>query len=303
MRQRTARGTARGTVRGTAREAARGTVREAARETARRAWLYPAVAAGGFRRYATYGTATAAGVFTNTVFGFVLAYTYVALWDERPGLGGYDQAQALTFVWVSQSLLAAGALIGGGFQEEMQERIRTGDIAVDLYRPADLQMWWLAADLGRAGFQLLGRGVVPLLAGALAFQLALPADPLRWLLFLVSVLLSLLVGFGVRYLLGLAAFWLMDGTGINLMAVVVTVFFSGMLLPLTVFPGAFGEFVRVLPWAAMLQVPLDVLMGVHAGAGGAVRALGFQSAWALVLLGAGRLLQSAATRKVVVQGG
>ncbi|MGR4878857.1 ABC transporter permease [Streptomyces sp. LARHCF249] len=265
--------------------------------------LYLAVAAGGFRRYATYGTATAAGVFTNTVFGFIVAYTYIALWDERPGLGGYDQAQALTFVWVSQSLLAAGALIGGGFQETFQERVRTGDIAVDLYRPADLQMWWLAADLGRAAFQLVGRGVVPLAAGALAFQLALPADPVRWLLFLVSVVLGLVVSFGLRYLLGLAAFWLMDGSGINLMAQVVTVFFSGVLLPLTVFPGGFGELVRSLPWAAMLQVPMDVLLGKHSGAGSAAGALGFQAAWACVLLGAGRLLQSAATRKVVVQGG
>ncbi|MER6200017.1 ABC-2 family transporter protein [Streptomyces sp. NPDC001586] len=265
--------------------------------------LYLAVAAGGFRRYATYGTATAAGVFTNTTFGFIVAYTYIALWDERPGLGGYDQAQALTFVWVSQSLLAAGALIGGGFQEEIQERVRTGDIAVDLYRPADLQMWWLAADMGRAGFQLLGRGLVPLAAGALAFSLALPTDPLRWLLFLVSVVLGLTVSFAVRYLLGLLAFWLMDGSGINMMATVVSIFFSGMLLPLTVFPGGFGEFVRVLPWSAMLQVPMDVLLGKHAGAGGAAEALGFQAGWALALLGVGRLLQSAATRKVVVQGG
>ncbi|GLX40262.1 ABC transporter permease [Streptomyces roseochromogenus] len=265
--------------------------------------LYAAVAAGGFRRYATYGTATAAGVFTNTVFGFIVAYTYIALWDERPGLGGYDQAQALTFVWVSQAMLAAASLLGGGFQEEVQERIRTGDIAVDLYRPADLQLWWLAADLGRAAFQLLGRGAVPLLAGALAFRLALPADPARWLLFAVSVVLALTVSFAVRYLLGLAAFWLMDGAGINMMAAVVTIFFSGMLLPLTVFPGGFGELVRLLPWSAMLQVPLDVLLGTHAGAGGAARALAFQAGWALVLLGAGRLVQSAATRKVVIQGG
>ncbi|MEU9030591.1 ABC-2 family transporter protein [Streptomyces sp. NPDC048383] len=268
-----------------------------------RALLYGAVAAGGFRRYAAYGTATAAGVFTNTVFGFIVAYTYVALWDERPGLGGYDQAQALTFVWVSQSVLAAAALIGGGFQEEFQERVRTGDIAVDLYRPADLQLWWLASDLGRAAFQLLGRGVVPLIAGALAFPLALPVDPVRWLLFLVSVALGLIVSFAVRFLLGLAAFWLLDGTGINLMATVVTIFFSGMVLPLTVFPGAFGELARALPWAAMLQVPMDVLLGTHAGAGNAARALGFQAGWALVLLGAGRLMQTAATRKVVVQGG
>ncbi|WP_030206021.1 ABC-2 family transporter protein [Streptomyces sp. NRRL S-87] len=265
--------------------------------------LYGAVAAGGFRRYATYGTATAAGVFTNTVFGFIVAYTYVALWDQRPGLGGYDRAQALTFVWVSQSLLAAGALIGGGFQEELQERIRTGDVAVDLYRPADLQLWWLAGDLGRAGFQLLGRGVVPLVAGALAFELALPSRPARWLLFLVSVVLGLVVGFAVRYLVGLCAFWLLDGVGVNLLASLASIFCSGMVLPLTVFPGGFGEVVRLLPWAAMLQVPLDVLMGTHAGAGAALGALGFQVAWAVVLLGAGRVLQGAATRKVVVQGG
>lgn len=274
----------------------------------RRAGLYGAVAAGGFRRYATYGTATAAGVFTNTVFGFILAYTYIALWDERPGLGGYDQSEALTFMWVSQALLAAGALIGGGFQEEFQERVRTGDIAVDLYRPADLQAWWLAGDMGRAAFQLLGRGVVPLVIGGLAFQLALPTAPLRWLLFLLSVSLGLVVSFALRYLLGLAAFWLMDGSGINMMATVVSIFFSGMLLPLTVFPGGFGEFVRLLPWAAMLQVPVDVLLGGGggggaAGAAGTARALGFQAAWAVALLGLGRLLQSAATRKVVVQGG
>ncbi|MER7759518.1 ABC-2 family transporter protein [Streptomyces sp. NPDC097619] len=258
---------------------------------------------GGFRRYATYGTATAAGVFTNTVFGFIVAYTYLALWEQRPGLGGYDQAQAMTFVWISQSLLAAGALIGGGFQEEMQERIRTGDIAVDLYRPADLQLWWLAADLGRAAFQLLARGVPPTVVGALAFDLALPTDPGRWLLFLVSVWLGLVVSFALRYLVGLCAFWLLDGSGVNMMQLLVSMFCSGVVLPLTVFPGVFGEVVRALPWSAMLQVPMDVLLGVHSGAGAAGAALAFQLGWVVVLLGAGRLAQASATRKVVVQGG
>lgn len=123
-----------------------------------RAALYAAVAAKGFRRYATYRAATLAGIFTNTVFGVILAQTYLALWDERPGLGGYDQAQALTFVWIGQSLHMAVAAMGGGSEEELMERIRTGDIAVDLYRPVDLQLWWLAQDAGRACFQLLARG-------------------------------------------------------------------------------------------------------------------------------------------------
>ncbi|MFF5012484.1 ABC transporter permease [Streptomyces sp. NPDC001165] len=261
--------------------------------------LYAAVAAGGFRRYATYRAATAAGVFTNTVFGLILVYTYLALWDQKPHLGGYDQAQAVTFVWLGQALYATLSIQGGGFETEFMERIRTGEVAIDLYRPADLQVWWLANDLGRALFQLLGRGVIPFAFGALVFPTALPDDPGRWLAFLVSVALAMIVSFGIRYLVALSGFWLLDGTGALQTLMITGIFCSGMLLPLNAFPGTLGEVVRVLPWAAQLQVPADVLMGEA----DPLPAFVFQAAWAVVLLAAGRLVQTAAARRVVVQGG
>ncbi|MFG3304153.1 ABC transporter permease [Streptomyces wuyuanensis] len=264
--------------------------------------LYAVVAAGGFRRYATYRVATAAGVFTNTVFGFIMAYTYIALWDERPQLGGYDLSQAVTYVWLGQALLMTCAMMGGGFEDELIERIRTGDIAIDLYRPVDLQLWWLAGDLGRAAFHLLSRGIVPLLLGALAFDLALPSSPLPWLAFLTAVLLGVVVSFAFRYLAALSAFWLMDGAGVLQITWLAGLFFSGMLLPLTLFPGALGELARLLPWSSLLQIPADVLLGKRTG-WGLVHAYAFQLGWAAALLGAGRLVQSAATRRVVVQGG
>jgi ABC-2 type transport system permease protein len=261
--------------------------------------LYVAVAVGGFRRYATYRAATAAGVFTNTVFGVMLVYIYLALWDSRPHLGGYDQGQAVTYVWLGQALLSTLAIGGGGAEEELMERIRTGDIAIDLYRPADLQLWWLSADLGRSVFQLLGRGVLPFAFGALVFPAALPADAGTWLAFLVAVGLAMVVGFGIRYLVALSAFWLLDGTGVAQMMLITGFFCSGMTLPLNVFPGVLGEVVRVLPWSSLLQAPADVLLG-RADAWGT---FAFQAGWAVVLLAAGRLVQSAATRRVVVQGG
>ncbi|TLS44827.1 ABC transporter permease [Streptomyces montanus] len=261
--------------------------------------LYAAVAVGGFRRYATYRAATAAGVFTNTVFGLILVYAYTALWDEKPHLGGYDLAQAVTYVWIGQSLFKTLANGGGGVEGELMERIRTGDVAVDLYRPADLQLWWLAADLGRALFELIGRGVIPFLFGALVFDLALPTDALTWAAFLVAVLLAMMVSFGIRYLVALTAFWLLDGTGVTQMAMITGWFCSGMVLPLNVFPGVVGEIVRILPWSSLLQAPADVLLG-HADLLGTYA---FQAAWAVALLAAGRLVQSMATRRVVVQGG
>lgn len=261
--------------------------------------LYAVVAVGGFRRYATYRAATAAGMFANTLFGLILVYTYLALWNERPDLGGYGQAQAVTYVWLGQALFATLAIQGGGFEAELMERIRTGAVAVDLYRPADLQGWWLAQDLGRAVFQLLGRGVVPFLIGVAFFPVALPHDLPTWGAFLTAVLLAMVVSFAIRYLVALSAFWLLEGTGAMQMLMIVGMLCSGMVLPLNVFPGVFGEVVRMLPWAALLQGPADVLMGEAS----VPRVFVFQGVWAVTLLAAGRLLQTAATRRVVVQGG
>ncbi|GAA3914249.1 ABC-2 family transporter protein [Streptomyces gulbargensis] len=265
--------------------------------------LYATVAAGGFRRHATYRVATAAGVFTNSVFGLVLSYTYIALWDERPRLGGYSVDDALAYVWIGQALLTVCGLMGGGFEVELMERVRTGDIAVDLHRPADLQAWWLAANAGRCAFQLLGRGVAPMVIGALVFDFTLPDGPGRWAAFLLSVALGSLVGFAIWYLVAMSAFWLLDGQGVAQAAWLGGMFFSGMLLPLNVFPGALGDLARVLPWASLLQVPADVYLGRYGDGGGLARAYAFQGCWALVLLAAGRAAQAAATRKVVVQGG
>lgn len=264
--------------------------------------LYAAVAWRGFRRYSTYRAATAAGAFTNTIFGFIMAYTYIALWEARPGLGGYDTAEALTYVFIGQSLLAPMALFGGGFGDELADRIRNGDVAIDLYRPVDMQSWWLSADAGRAVFHFLARGIPPTIAGAILFRIALPVDPLTWLAFLVAIALGFLVSFAIRYIVALCAFWLLDQRGAQTAAGLLGMFMSGMLLPLTIFPDVLARIALALPWASVLQVPVDVLLGKHQGLD-LLQAFGFQAGWALVLLLVGRVLSAVATTKVVVQGG
>ncbi len=102
--------------------------------------------------------------------------------------------------------------------------------------------------------------------------------------------------------MALSAFWLLDGAGVAQITWLAGLFFSGMVLPLTLFPGALGTLARALPWSSLLQIPADVFLGKHTG-WGLVRAYAFQIGWAAVLLTAGRLLQSVATRRVVVQGG
>ncbi|WP_254716284.1 ABC-2 family transporter protein [Actinomadura sp. WMMB 499] len=260
--------------------------------------VLPWVCLYGFRRHAAYPLASVAEAFTNTVFGFIRAYVLLALWDARPGLGGYDAADAVTFCFLTQALIGPVQIFGG---MDLSRRIRDGDVAIDLHRPVDLQLWWLADDLGRAAGALLLRGGPPLLAGALVFPFHRPG-PAASAAFAVSLALAFLVGFALRYLVTLGAFWLHDDRGLSTVATVLSLFFSGMILPLVVFPGAFGDVAAALPWSALIQVPADVWLGAGTGTDVAA-ALAFQAWWAAVLLAAGALVTRAARRKLVVHGG
>jgi ABC-2 type transport system permease protein len=264
--------------------------------------LHVAVATRAFRRYSTYTAATLAGIFTNSVFGVIYSFAYLALWDQNPNAGGYDATDAVTYVWLGQALLMTVALWGGGTTDDLAERIRTGDVAIDLYRPVGLLGWYLAGDLGRATYHLLTRGLAPTLIGALLFDIRMPAGPVAALAFLASLPLAVTVSFALRFLVASTAFWLLDASGARVLSGALAMFFSGMVLPLVLFPGWLGTLARTLPWSAMVQVPNDIWLGQYPGAD-LVLALGFQLAWALALLGCCALVMRAATRKVVLQGG
>lgn len=264
--------------------------------------LHLAVATRSFRRYSTYTAATFAGIFTNCVFGAVNALVLVAVWEQNPDAGGYDVRDAVTYVWLGQAMIMVIALWGGGAPADLAQRIKSGDVAVDFYRPVGILGWYLAADAGRAAFHLLSRGLVPTVVGALLFDLRYPAGPLVWAAFAVSVVLALLVSFAVRFLVAMTAFWVLDDQGTQVLASTAAVFFSGLTVPLVLFPGWFGELARVLPWAAYVQAPADLWLGQDTG-WAAVGVLGLQLVWAVVLLAACAGLLRLAERKVVVQGG
>ncbi|HZU71146.1 MAG TPA: ABC-2 family transporter protein [Acidimicrobiales bacterium] len=260
--------------------------------------LYLEVARRGFRRFATYRAATVAGVSTNTVFGFVRAYILIALYHLRPHLGGLDLRQVVTYTFVTQGYLMPMALFGW---TEIEERVRTGDIIGDLYRPVDFQGYWLALDVGRAAYQFLARGVPPVLVAALFFSLRLPT-PGEWALVVVSSALGLAVSFGLRYLVNLTSFWLLDARGLSQMLVICEMFLGGIMIPITVFPHGLEAASRVLPFASVAYLPVEFFLGRHTGSD-ALATLGIQALWAVVLLGAGRIALGAVMRKLVVQGG
>lgn len=259
-----------------------------------------ALAGAEFRRYVTYRQATVAGAFTNTVFGFVRCYTLLSVAAVTGRMAGYDPAQLVTFVWVGQGLLA---VINYWGQQELPERVRTGQVVSDLLRPVDLMAAFLAADTGRAGHAMLTRFVVPVVAGLIFFDLYLPAHAWTYVLFAVSVVLAVLLCSACRYIVALSAFWLLDVRGMQMVWSVASGAGSGLYFPVTVLPDWLVVALWVgTPFPSLLQATLDVLVE-RGGPGHGVLLVAGQAAWLLVVIWLGRVVQARAVRRLVVQGG
>lgn len=261
--------------------------------------LYFEFARRGYRRYAAYPAATIAGAFTNTMFGFMIAYILLALYRQRDDIAGYDASDAVTFAWIAQAMIGALAVFGWS---ELALRIRTGDIATDLSRPLDLVATGLAFDFGRALHQAVYRGVPPFVVGALVFDLTTPPNATAAIAFGASVVLAIGISFAFRFLYNLPAFWLLHYRGPLLLAVVVSLALSGMIIPVRFFPDWLATVAHATPFPSLVQTPIDVFVGETEGIE-IVTALGVQVFWlALLLLGC-RFVLAAGTRRLVVQGG
>jgi ABC-2 type transport system permease protein len=250
----------------------------------------------GFHRQSAYLTASLAGLFTNTVFGLLRVAVLLAVVGASGPVAGYDAATASTFVWIGQGLLAVVMMWGDG---ELTQKVRSGDIAVDLARPWNLQAATLAQDLGRAWHAVLLRFVPPVLFGALLLPFRWPSTPATGALFVVSVALAVVVSSATRFLVGLSAFWLLDARGVQSVYINVSTILSGLTVPIGFFPDAVRPWVYATPFPALLQTPVDVFTE-H---GSPWPLLAHQLAWAVALVACGQLVLAAATRKLVVQGG
>ena len=251
----------------------------------------------GFRRHATYRSATVAGIVTNTVFGLLRGAVLVAAIDAAASpIAGFDRERALTYVWLGQALIGPVAIFRW---TEIADRIRTGELASDLCRPADFQTWWFCDDVGRGIYQVDVRGVTQLSIGALIGQVLAPNPWGRVVLFVVSVGLAIAVSFGLRFLANLWVFWTLDARGPASVYTVLCVGLSGFIIPIDFFPDWLAAAQRLLPFAALIQGPIDVYLGHRSAAA----VIGLQLVWATALAIAGRMVLARATHRLVVQGG
>lgn len=254
----------------------------------------------GLRTQSAYPLAAVAGVAANAMFGLIKASILLAAVASAGGaLRGYDAATMAAYVWVSQALIGLVQPWGGS---QIAASTRSGQVAVELVRPLDVQGAHIADDVGRGLFGIVPRTLPTLAVGALTTGLFLPHALAPYVLGVGSALLAVVLSSACRYALGVLGFWVVDARGLQTLYMVVGSFLAGLFVPLPLMPHWLQALAAATPFPSLLMAPVDVISGRVTGPA-AYAVLAHQGLWLIAAWALGAVLTRAGARRLEIQGG
>ncbi|MFJ6199268.1 ABC transporter permease [Micromonospora sp. NPDC092111] len=230
---------------------------------------------------------------------FILRKVWTALYGDAGTVGGIPLTEMLVYLTLAN--LQGWAVQDSTVSSYLWERIREGRIAFDLLRPAGFIPQIIAQLVGSALMMLMFT-VTALPVVAVIGTLGAPASPAALGLWLVSLLCGIGVAIMMNLMICLSAFWTTEINGIMMLFSLVSQFMAGVFVPLSYFPGLLRTLAEHLPFQATTYTPVAIYVGQLEGTE-AIRAIGVQLLWIVLLALAARVVWSRALHRVVVQGG
>jgi ABC-2 type transport system permease protein len=246
-----------------------------------------------------YRMAAIAGLGTQLFWGFLRLMIFAAFYRSTTSAQPMTMAEVTTYVWLGQATLM---LVIWRPDAEVDDMVRSGNVAYELLKPVDLYTLWFARSVASRAAPTLLRAIPMLVLASLFFGMGPPASPLSLLAWTLSTLGALLLSAAIGTLILISMLWTVSGRGITVLLTTGGWALSGITLPLPLFPDWAQPILDVLPFRGLMDVPFRLYMG-HIPPNQAFGVLAHQLIWVLALALLGRALLLRGTRRLVVQGG
>ena len=268
---------------------------------------YAAIVSARFRMLLQYRAAAIAGLWTQIFFGLVFLGVFEGFYRSTSGARPMSFPQVVSYIWLGQALLG---MLPWNADADVRAMVRTGAVAFELCRPIDLYGLWYARALAwrtaptvlRAVPMCVIAALILPLVGLGEWRLAPPPSVASGIAFAATLVGTLLLGCAMTTLINISLLWTISGDGIVILMTALVTFFSGMLIPLPLFPDWAQPIIQALPFAGLVDLPFRVFTG-HIPPQAAISVLRHQLLWTAALVLFGRWLLARGLRRIVVQGG
>ncbi|MBT2695393.1 ABC-2 family transporter protein [Bacillus sp. ISL-55] len=226
-------------------------------------------------------------------------FLWNAIYGGKSEIEGLSAVQMTTYVAVAWM---ARAFYFNNIDREMATEIKEGKVAVELIRPYNYLGMKTMQGLGEGIFRLFFFSAPGMVIVSLIFPMEFSADAMTWGLFAISIVLSFLINTQLNLLTGITTFFLYNNTGLIRAKRVLIDLFSGLLLPISFFPGWAQEVMGFLPFQGISYIPSMIFTNGFTGSE-AVEGLMLQAAWVLILVIPIQVLWVIAKKQLIIQGG
>jgi len=251
-----------------------------------------------------YRTAAWAGVATQFWFGAIRVMTLVAFYAGA-GKQPMNLAQVVTYIWLGQAFLA---MLPWAADAEIAAAVESGNVGYERLRPIDTYWLWFARALAwRVANTSLRAGPVFVLAALLLpltqmhdWAWRMPASGIAALLFVFSIALTALLSSAMTVLLNIIVTALKTQRVVGFSMGLVNLF-SGLIIPLALFPGWAQGALLWQPFAGLADIPYRLYSGALVGAT-AAQGLAAQALWIALLVLLGRWWLDRVMARIDMQG-
>jgi ABC-2 type transport system permease protein len=253
----------------------------------------------GFVNTLAYRLRYYTGIVTYFIYVSVYYFIWKAIYEHSAKIEGFDFGHMLTYIavgWIIRSFYF------NNIDQDMAYQVIEGKLAMDLIKPVNTQMMYIAQALGESLFRLGMLTAPTAMILLLVYPVRRPASALHFLAFFASVVLSFFIVAGINFAVGTFAIRLKSILGLLRAKYFLLELFSGLLIPISFFPEIFQKILSVLPFQYISYIPVLIYLGKINGAG-ILKALAVQLFWVCALLALGDAMWRWSSRKITIQGG
>lgn len=226
-------------------------------------------------------------------------FLWMAIYGGRESLGGLSPLQMTTYVAVAWM---ARAFYFNNIDREMALEIKEGRVAIELIRPYHYLIMKTMQGLGEGIFRFLFFSLPGIFVISLIFPLQMPEQWSTLFVYLFSITLAFIINTQINLITGLLTFFFYNNEGLIQTKRVIVDLFSGLLIPIALFPSWAIPILEFLPFQAIAYLPAMIFTGGMTGTE-IIHALGKQLVWIVILLLLIQSLWWRAKKSLIIQGG
>ena len=250
-----------------------------------------------------YRLGTFVTLFANLIY-LVLVYY---LWKAIYASSGVDVVNGMTFTDTMIYLILATSLFN--FLEmfvvwDMSRSIQSGKIILDLLKPLKFRTYTFWSYSGSHVVSFIMTFIPTFIVVMIITKGAIPMG-LNLVYFLISTVFALIVNFNIEMIVATICLYTESTWGINIVKETIVLLLSGASIPLAFFPEKLRAVVDFLPFRAVYDIPLTILLEKNGSdtLQGLLPMFGFQLLWIVILTAAGTLFWNYSVKKITVNGG